>query len=513
MKLQTVVTPNQMRMAEQCSVKHGVSLAQLMDNAGEALGRHILEATKRLSKKRVVILAGSGNNGGDGFVCASFLEKHGINVSVVLCCGQPKTELAKAVAERVETSPFYSISQAVDDGVISDGEIIVDCVFGTGFHGEIRGETAEFFDLVNKTHAYKIACDVPSGVNAHSGQVSKNSFKADETVTFHMGKTGLYLSHANELCGKITVADIGIPPCKNEYAQPEITLADEEYAMSLLPLRPENSHKGTFGRVTLVCGSEIYIGAGVISAMSALRTGVGIVNLCTPSAVVGATAQRAPECTFTPLQTDEHGFASCKNLDVILERLEQSSSAVIGCGLGKSEETVKLTAEIVRNAKCPLVVDADGINCLAEHIDVLKDIQTEIILTPHVAELARLCGVSVGEVLGDTFGYAEEISRKYGVTVHAKNTQSLTVRGNSCVITDFGCSALAKGGSGDMLAGIIGSLCAQKMQPDQACVLADWIMGSSAKALCNENSPRGVLAQDIISQFPKTLYRCEQFNN
>lgn len=506
-----ILTPEQMRMAELASVRLGVGLGELMDNAGEALGEHILRRAEKLMKRNVLFLVGSGNNGGDGFVAAGYLADAGILPTIVLCCGEPKTELAKnAAAKAAGRCRICSRTEQSAAEAVNSADIIIDCVFGTGFHGDIEGELSEFLAVINNVSAYKIACDVPSGVNSLNGQVSQNTFAADETITFHRGKLGLYLAPAKDFCGKVTVADIGIPNGWEKDMGTDIAKAAAEQAAAMLPPRPENGHKGTFGKCALVCGSQKYPGAAVISAMSAMRSGVGIVNLCTPASVISRMGQRIPECTFTALTADEDGFISAENINTILTQLEVSQAAVIGCGLGKNKSTVELVQKIVQQAKCPLIIDADGINCLSEHIDVLKDKQTEIILTPHIGELARLCGVDTKYALDDVLGYAHSIAKKYGVTVHAKSAQTLTVTADKCFITDFGCSALSKGGSGDMLAGLIGSLTAQGASPVDACVLADYIMGSSAKRLCESRSPRGVVATDIISEFPFAFYEAEK---
>lgn len=506
-----ILTPMQMRAAEEASVRLGTGLDVLMDNAGARLARRILSVSQRIMKKNIVILAGSGNNGGDGFKAAVCLSEQGVMPIVVLCCGEPKTELAKAAFNNMPSRiAVLDISDERTCAVVHSAGIIADCVFGTGFHGELSGVLSLFFKRVNELSAYKIACDIPSGVNSLSGQVSENAFKADETVTFHRKKTGMFFSPGKDHCKKVITADIGIPDGWEIGLKRDISAVTAFEAAELLPKRTENSHKGTYGRCTLVCGSEKYLGAAVISSMSAMRSGVGIVELCTSERAVIPAVTRTPEIIFTALSTDRDGFASAENLPKILGSLLKSDSAVIGCGLGKTEDTCKLVCEVIRNAKCPLIIDADGINCLSEHIDVLKEKQTEIILTPHIGELARLCGASVSEVLSDVIGYAESISDKYGVIVHAKNTQTVTLYGGKAFITDFGCSALAKGGSGDMLAGLIGSLCAQGSAPVEACLLADYIMGRSAKLLCETNSPRGVLAEDIIACFPKMLWQAER---
>lgn len=505
-----ILTPKQMRFAEEESVKLGVSLAELMDNAGAKLARCIINYTKRFIKRRVVILVGSGNNGGDGLVAANFLVDEGIMPIIILCCGLPKSELALNAYNNLNRNVvILDKSDEKIMRILYTTDIIVDCIFGTGFHGSLESELSEFISRINDINAYKIACDVPSGVNSLSGQIAENTFIADETITFHRGKVGMFISPAKECCGKIDRADIGIPNGWQKEIGVSISYATVTNALRLLPKRPSNSHKGTFGKCSLVCGSGLYPGAAIISSMSALRSGVGIVNLCTP-VPPWSLVSVIPEATFTPLKSDEQGFLTIENIPLILEKLESSNAAVIGCGLGNTPETQEVVKEIIRNAKCKLIIDADGINCLSEHIDVLREKQTEIILTPHVGELARLCNVTIADILSDNLGYAKQLTDNYGVIVHSKNTQTLTVAQDKCVISDFGCSALAKGGSGDMLAGLIGSLVAQGLSGENACVLADYIMGKTANLLCETNSPRGLLATDIIAGFPKMLCQAER---
>ena len=511
-KMFDILTPEQMREAEQASVKLGVSLAQLMENAGEKLGREVLCAAQEKMSRRIIILAGSGNNGGDGFVCANFLAESGVMPTVILVCGQPKTELAKAVFDRLHKS-IQVIDSASEEyeARILDAEIIVDCVFGTGFHGGFRGNASSVFDIVNASKAYKIACDIPSGANSLNGLVSEGTPVCNKTVTFHCTKTGMLLSPAKDYCGEVTVSDIGIPDGWEKYIDYSVEKPEEERIKELLPKRTRNSHKGTYGKLMLVCGCENYMGAAAISGNSALRSGVGITNLCTPKTVARALVSAMPECVFTGLECDEKGFITEGNIDLLIGQSKAASAIVIGCGLGVTEGTKKVVYQLIKNAKCPVIVDADGINCLSEHIDVLEEKQSEIILTPHPAELARLCSVSVSDIVADRLGYAMSLAKKYGVTVHAKGTQTITVSSDlSCYITDFGNSALAKGGSGDMLAGLIGSFTAQGVKPESACILASCLMGRSAEYLSESLSERGILARDIMGALPDILKEWEQ---
>ncbi|MBR1392947.1 MAG: NAD(P)H-hydrate dehydratase [Ruminococcus sp.] len=506
-----VLTPPQMRTAELAAGAHGVSVSELMDIAGEALGRAVLEAAHRLMKKNILFICGNGNNGGDGYVAARLLQGSAAEITVIQC-GQPKTDLAKAAFAKLSPeTEILTLEQVIaDPSIIDHAEIIVDCVFGIGFHGELDRNLQWLFLKCALSESYCIACDAPSGVNCMSGRISPGTFAAHETVTFHRPKLGMLISPAKERCGEIKTVPIGIGDYVSEYTRVVINYADKELVKTFLPYRVEDSHKGNFGRVVLCCGSSAYPGAAVISSRAALRSGVGIVNLCTHERVIDAALGSIPECTFTPVRCSYDGYMLSDAADDILRACQRAGALVIGCGLGKTEQTEKLVCDLIRRAPCPIVLDADGINCLSAHIDVLKEKRTEIILTPHPAELARLCGTDTASVTQDMFGHACEIAEQYGVTVHSKSTQTLTVKDNICYLTDFGCSALAKGGSGDMLAGLIGGLIAQGLSSEKACVLADYIMGRSARALCETLSARGVLPIDIIERFPRTFFELEQ---
>ena len=496
-----------MRDCEKRSDELGVSLSQLMDNAGEALARAVLKRCTQQGLRKCVILAGKGNNGGDGFVAADFLAFAGAYVTVLLCCGEPATELAKAA--------FSKMSDAVrvtsdPNGVFDGCEVIVDCVFGTGFKGALPQEIADIFTAANESDALRIACDVPSGCNAKSGQADDRSFRADITITMHRKKLGLMFSPTRYLCGDTEVADIGIPAqCDDENDCP-VSVCDEQFVKDVLPVRLPYGHKGTFGRLTAVCGSDTYVGAAGMSVLGAMRTGVGLCDLCTTHRVVTSLSATILECIYTQLGKDDKGFFLESNADVILEKTKNSGCLLIGCGIGHTKQTEKLVARIAEGSQCPVVIDADGINSLAANIDVLQKKRSDVILTPHPKELSRLCGCSIGQVIDDPLGCAMQLAEKYDVTVLAKSSESIVVTSSGCIVTNAGNTALSKGGSGDILAGMTASLVAQGCRPQDACAAASFILGRTAELLCKDASPRSVLPTDILAALPKSLKAIEE---
>lgn len=501
-----ILTVEQMTFCEHEAEKYGVSLAQLMDNAAAQLTEVI--ASNSSASSKIVLLIGKGNNGGDGLVAANLLAEQGLKPTVVLCCGEPDTDLSSAAYARLDKSvEVLKAENALD--FIEGVDVLVDCIFGTGFHGSLRENILPVFRACEKCEGMKIACDLPSGVNARNGQADKLSFKADVTVTFHRDKLGLYLQPAVDFCGEILVKDIGIDERCENTLYPVITPFDVTKARAALPFRPADGHKGTFGKVVSVAGSESYIGAAGLSAMAAMRTGVGLFELCTAKSVVNSLSAGMYECTYSAMKTDKDGFMVAENAEAILKKCEKASCLLIGCGLGHTAQTEKLVAELIENAEIPIVLDADGINSLCPNIDVLLKKKSTVILTPHPAELARLCGVTVGEVISDRLGSAYRLSEKYGVTVLAKSADTFAVDGGKVYLCTEGTTTLAKGGSGDMLAGIVSSYVAQGCNALDAAALGSFTLGSTALLAGYKRSERGIIARDVIDALPRFLYDLE----
>lgn len=505
-----ILTVEQMSKAEKLSEKYGVSLSDLMDNAALSLCKEITKIAYSKNLRNILILVGNGNNGGDGLVCANTLISNSLNVRLVLMQGQPKTELSK--------NAFLNLDKNADIVPSNDAEaqiewadIVVDAVFGTGFHGDLPDEVKQFFAKVNKSESIKIACDLPSGVNAKNGFVSQGTIKCDYTVCFHALKLGLLLSPAKEFCGEVTTVDITIPKQTENELDFEIKRLNKAFIKKLLPYRPDNAHKGTFGKLLCVCGCSEYRGAAAISTTAALRSGVGIVNLCSVNNVISSLSCGMYEAIYTELESDENGFISKNNVKKIIDLSKNYNALLIGCGLGKNTGTVSLVKEIIENVEIPIIIDADGINCLCENINILKNTKAKIILTPHPAEFSRLLGISVFEFLENRFNFVTDFCKEYDVTVLSKSVQSITMshNNNKIYLSDNGNSALSKGGSGDLLAGIIASLIAQGTEPTSACAAGQFILGHSADLLSESMSRRSVLARDILEVLPFVLKEIE----
>ncbi|MCD8327806.1 MAG: NAD(P)H-hydrate dehydratase [Ruminococcus sp.] len=501
-----IITKGQMIQAEQGSVLHGVSLSQLMDNAGFSLFTAIKNYAYKNMISDCLLIVGSGNNGGDGLVCANLLLSAGITPTILLV-SDVKTELAKnALSSLNPEIEVLSCENADFEKIIQSAKIIVDCVFGTGFHGELRDDVRQVFASVEASDAYKIACDLPSGVNCENGFAASGTVKFDKTVTFHAAKLGCLISPAREICGEIEAFDICIPPAA-DLSLP-IKEMNDDLAKEFLPKRPDNAHKGTFGKACLLVGSNKYIGAAILSATACLRSGVGLVNVMSVESVVNAIAPSIPEAIFTPLVGTD-GVIAKENAELILKEAEKADALLIGCGIQKTPETVELVKRVVEGYKGTIILDADGINSICENIDVLRSTEANVILTPHPAELSRLIGQSTAETLENRIASVISFCDKYGVTMISKSRESFVYSSNEAYLVSKGNSALSKGGSGDMLAGICTSLIAQGVEPPKALALSSYILGECAESLSKDKSKRGIIARDILNALPGVFFNIE----
>lgn len=483
-----IVTPEQMRNIEDNSEACGVSKRTLMINAGKKLAEIIDSHCN--DDKKIVFLVGTGNNGGDCSVAAENLLDMGYkNISIVLVCGTPKTELAKEMYERV--SGHIDVSGNYQ--CISEADIIVDGVFGTGFHGGLDKKISDIFAL--NENAYRIAVDVPSGGNSHTGTVSDGTFRADETVTFGFMKTGMTQYPLKDFCEKITVADIGIPENACTATERKYSLIERQSFPDFPPKRKSDSHKGNFGKILIIAGSNNMRGAAYFAVSGALKSGAGLVQLATVGKCIDTVSVLAPEATFIEMSHDNNGFMQFEPEKL---NLNKYNAVVIGCGMGVTSETTELTKFVVENSEVPVIIDADGINCIASDIDILLKKKTDIILTPHVGEMSRLLKCTAAEISADRFFSAEYLAEKYRVTLILKGAGTVIADGKNTSINSTGNAGMSRGGSGDILSGIIGAIAGQDYSAfDSACIGA-YLHGLAGDIAAEKLTQEAMLPRDII---------------
>lgn len=501
-----IVNNAQMKAAEADCDARFIGYSEMMFNAGRAVAESI---AARFRPCLTAVMCGAGNNGGDGFVIARLLAERGFKARVILVNGEPRTDCARGHFGKTNKDDIHSLGdeKQLCTAFVQNAQIVIDCVFGTGFHGALPEHAAELLTAANN-RPVRIAVDVPSGVNSDTGEHDPRCFCATETHVLAAMKKGLLNPAALELCGEIIPQDIGIDhSCYKEFE----AIFDSDHSRGVLPPRTPKAHKGTFGRLLNIAGSLSYSGAAVMSTRAALRSGTGLCTLAAPVSTVKALTGTLVENTFLPLPETEDGFVGDNAQNALAPILPKMTAVAIGCGLGNSENTRKLTEYVIKNAQCPIIIDADGINSIADNINVLKERTgdkggwRETVITPHPLEFSRISGLSVAEIQRDRIGAAKRFAAEYGVTVLLKGAYTVVSdsAGDEVCVNTTGSAALAKGGSGDVLTGIIAAMLAQGIPPYIAASSGAYCHGYAADLLCRTMHPATILASDIINILPE----------
>lgn len=476
-----VLTLNQIRNTEDNAVKNGIySYRQLMQKAGDAAADEILKRFK-ITAKKVCVICGSGNNGGDGLVIAANLKRCGADVSLFLPFGYPKTDPAAEFVDKVKNI-------RVIDSFDGEFDIIIDALFGIGLNRFLSEDISLLMDKINSYNCTKIAIDIPSGIFCDGGE-ALNAFKADMTLTFTAYKLCQLLPQTSEYCGETLVLDIGLPI--NEYAYFTVDRPK-------IHKRPRNSHKGTYGTALLFCGSYGMCGAEILSAKAALRSGVGIVKALVCDKNYTAFTSAVPEAVTIPVSTTENGAPLVYD-KTLLSAISSSKALLIGCGLGRSNDAVKLVKRSLEFTNIPVVIDADGINALIGSIDLISKIKAPVILTPHPAEMARLCNTTTDVIESNRIKFSKKFAAENNCILVLKGTNTIVASPKGEIsFNTTGNNGLSKGGSGDVLSGIIVSRLAQGYDPLESVLNAVWIHGYVADQLAKTISMRALLPTDII---------------
>lgn len=513
-----VVTSKQMYQAECNAVQRGISFPQLMENAGQACAEIIIRhfCISKDTPRKVLVICGKGKNGGDGFVIARKLWEIGCEVTVMLACGDPKAKDAIDMFSLVESTSAdiirYDSNTTVLKSYIDSAEIIVDAVFGTGFSGSLDQSLSVLAKSVNASKAKTVSIDVPSGANCDSATVEGSVFNVDLTIAISAYKPIHIIKPCNACCGRVVVANIGI--IKEDFEKLDTVVCktfDAKEIKAMLPKRKTVSNKGTYGHALCVCGSMRMTGAASLSVNGALRSGAGLVTAAFPQSAYPAIAPKLTESLLLPLESSFDGTFAFSASGGILEAAKRATAALIGCGLGFTKDTSRLVSNLIKELKIPMIIDADGINAVSTNIDILKEAQVPIIMTPHPGEMSRLCGKSIAEILANPVSVAYEFAQEHGITLVLKgaNTVVCSPEKEEIFVNTTGNSGLAKGGSGDLLAGMIVSFLAQGMKPYEASVCAVYLHGLCADMVAEKTSMRGMLPSDVLNYLPVLFSKFE----
>jgi len=497
------LTVEQVQKVEASAVAKGTDLAALMRAAGGAVAAQIARA---VPDGDVIVLAGRGNNGGDGWVAARDLHAAGRGVRV-LSLAEPGSlggiagEAARdAIAAGVAWCEAGDGSSAHE---LSDAAVVVDAMLGTGASGPLRPPLDAWAEAVNRSGAYVVAIDLPTGVDADTGAVAGAAVEADCTVTFTALKRGLVLYPGAGFAGDVVVADIGIDPALADVSGATEVWSADEYA-SLLPRPRADSHKNNRGRVLVIAGSAAFPGAAVLAARGAQRAGAGYVTLAVPDSVVPIAQAHLLSIPVVGLpQARSHAFSSAA-LDKALQLARDYDAVVLGPGLTLADGAVVTTRGLVAKLNLPLVIDADGLNALVDAHELIGQRSAPTVLTPHPGELARLLGTTSRQVQAD---------RILSSAALAAHSTAVVLKGAGTVISDAtrqvvnvsGSPALATAGSGDVLSGIIGTYLAQGLSPLEAGALGAYVHGRAGEAAASALTPICVSAEDIPDYLPEAV--------
>ena len=445
--------------------------------------------------KRVAVLCGNGKNAGDGFVIARLLYCMGAEAFIVLCDKEPE------IAE-----PLMYYTQAISSGVqveklsenSPDCDYIVDCIFGIGFHGEPRAPFDSVFALINKATATVISVDTPSGSDATTGKVCKNCVKADYTIAISTLKYAHILPPANDYCGSVDVVNIGIPD--DCYEGEYITAINSELIEPFFKSRNKNDNKGSVGHQLNICGSYKMFGAAVICSKASLRCGAGLVKAVIPKSAYPLVAAHLTQPIFDPVLENDEGTFSAHSVAGIVKDLDWADSVVLGCGMGVNDDTMAVFETVMKNSNAPVILDADGINCLNRRISILEEIKVPIVLTPHPGEMSRLISKQVAEIQDDRINISKEFAKKYGVVLVLKGANTVVTDGERVFVSVTGNPGMAMGGSGDMLSGMIGAFASQGMTALEAALAGVYLHGLCGDIAAEKLSQRGMLVDDMTEQ-------------
>ena len=499
--MQLWVNAAQMKAADQYTIqKLGVPSLELMEHAAQACVQ-VLEDEK-VDLSHVCVVCGSGNNGGDGFAIARILQNNRYSVET-FCVGNPEhyTEETQEQMHRLqECGGKITYGMPQEDSY----SVIIDAVFGVGLSRKVEGRYRQVIEQMNRMRGTKFAVDIPSGLSATTGCILGCAFKADYTVTFQLKKIGLELSQGRAMAGRVIVPDIGISTDSICEDQEIVRTAGKNIYRKMLPDRPEDSNKGTYGRLLVIAGSKGMAGAAYLNAHAAYMTGAGLVRVYTSSDNREILQTLLPEAIITTYEE--------YNKEELLSLLTWADGVCIGSGLGMSRLSEKILKTVIEYVKVPCLIDADGLNLLAENKNYLNQMaERRFVITPHMKEMSRLTGTPVEELKADRIQILKDFISRYRITCVLKDSRTLIASEEKGIRMNLtGNSAMAKAGSGDVLAGVISGWMVQGKEAEDAAELGTYIHGLSGDLAKFEKGVYSVMARDLIEYISKALMKLEE---
>ena len=506
-----LVTANEMQLIDRRTIESfGIPGRILMENAGRGATRFFFKQFSDFKNKRIGVIAGRGNNGGDGFVVARYIAQSGADVKVYLLATSNRVGGDAAANLKLLKPLNIPLIEIPDESSFSayqsemeDCDIWIDAILGTGLKSDVKGYFQTVIDFINALNQPVFAVDIPSGLNSDTGKPCGTCIRASATATFGFAKPGHMIHPGAGYTGALEIVDIGIPPYIVQTVAPKQFLLTADLIKSYVTPRVEDAHKGTTGHLLVVAGSPGKTGAASMTSVSALRAGAGLVTLAIGQSLNSVLETQMLEAMTAPLPESKEGALGESAFGVIQKLMSGKKCLAIGPGLGQALETRKLVHKIILESQIPVVVDADGINHLVGRMQILKKAHVPIILTPHPGEMARLLDVNVGNIQQDRINCARNVAVDLNVHVVLKGARTVIAHPDGRIfINPTGNAGMASGGMGDVLTGIIAAQIVQGFSPESAAHIGVYLHGAAADSLAHTIGPYGYLAGEVMHAVP-----------
>lgn len=506
-----IVTADQMKeLDRRASAEFGVPSIVLMENAGIRTFDAVFRLLEKVGGCQVAVVCGKGNNGGDGFVVARHLHQVGVDARVLLLGRADELNGDAKVNHEIASKSGIPVEEVADIMPVrrrlAHADLIVDALFGTGIKGEITGLAGEIIDEINQSLKPVVAVDLPSGLDADTGQIAGRCVWANETVTFALPKIGHATYPGAAYCGEISVAEIGIPEAAFETAGINTFVTEDDDVRARLPARPPDAHKGTFGHAAIIAGSVGMTGAAAMTGESAVRVGAGLVTLGVPASLNDILEVKVTEVMTVPLLETQARSFSKDAVKQAIELIRKCDAVAIGPGLSRNPETVAFVHEILPQIECPMVLDADGLNAVSEDVSVFGKLKAPCVITPHPGEMARLTGTPAEVIQSNRLIAAQDTAKRFGVVVVLKGAATVTASPDGeAWINSTGSPAMASGGMGDVLTGAIAGLLAQGLSVMDGAICAVYLHGRAGELAAEKLGEAGVGATDLLPLLPVSI--------
>ena len=511
-----ILTGTQMRQVDRHAVaRYGIPEIVLMENAGLRMTDVLAAVYPDLARRRVLVLCGPGNNGGDGFVVARHLAQRGVAVRALLFARPAALRGAAAINERATRRLGVPIEPVLSSAgwrrarrALGTSDLVIDALLGTGLTRPVSGLLAMVIDDLTRALVEVAAVDIPSGLSGDAGGIPGPVVRAAHTVAFCRPKPPHLLPPASEFCGRVHVADISIPAAAVASVRARLTWPEPPALAASLPRRPRAGHKGTFGHVLVIAGARGKAGAARMTALAALRSGAGLVTVALPRCLEDRLAPGAMEVMTLGCDETPEGTLAASALPALRQALAGKDAVALGPGLTTHPEVLKLVRALVPRIRVPLVLDADGLNAFAGHPRGLRRSRRALLMTPHPGEMARLSGTTGAKVLADRLGMAERMARRLKAQVILKGYRTIVASPDgSASINPTGNPGMGTGGSGDVLTGLLAGLLAQGMEAGDAARAGVYLHGLAGDLAAGRLGEEPLLARDLLDQYPRAL-RC-----